>query len=102
MPMSSPAAPPPTNQTSRWIPVPVARQPDPPEKLVRIMAGTVTLAGLALGFFVSPWGYLLTAFAGLNIFQSAFTGFCPPEMLYRWVNQPASRSSAESARPGHE
>lgn len=57
--------------------------PDQPEKLVRIMAGTVTLTGLALGFFVSPWGYLVTAFAGVNILQSAFTGFCPPELAYR-------------------
>lgn len=57
--------------------------PDQPEKLVRIMAGTVTLTGLALGFFVSPWGYLVAAFAGVNILQSAFTGFCPPEIAYR-------------------
>lgn len=63
------------------------RHPDPPNKLVRIMAGTVTLTGLALGYFVSPWGYLLTAFAGLNILQSAFTGFCPPEITYRWLSQ---------------
>jgi hypothetical protein len=61
--------------------------PDPPEKLVRILAGGVTLTGLGLGFFVSPWWYLLTAFAGLNILQSAFTGFCPPEIVYRWVQR---------------
>ncbi len=51
---------------------------------MRILAGVVTLTGLGLGFFVSPWWYLLTAFAGANILQSAFTGFCPPEILYRW------------------
>ena len=54
------------------------------EKLVRVLAGVVSLTGLGLGFFVNEWWYLLTVFAGLNILQSAFTGFCPPEILYRW------------------
>lgn len=62
----------------------VCRIPSTEEKLVRIMAGTVSLIGLGLGFFVSPWWYLLTVFAGLNVIQSAFTGFCPPEIVYRW------------------
>ena len=57
------------------------------------MGGTVTLAGLALGFFVSPWGYLLTAFAGANILQGAFTGFCPPEITYRWLTTTPSPES---------
>jgi hypothetical protein len=65
----------------------ILRPPDYPEKLVRILAGVVTLTGLGLGFFVSPWWYLLTAFAGANILQSAFTGFCPPEILYRWLKR---------------
>lgn len=81
-------------EMSNWL----IRRPDQPEKLVRIMAGTVTLAGLGLGFFLSPWGYLLTAFAGLNIFQSAFTGFCPPEIMYRWITQPSRKSSTEETR----
>lgn len=54
------------------------------EKLVRILAGVVSLTGLGLGFFVNEWWYLLTVFAGLNVLQSAFTGFCPPEILHRW------------------
>jgi hypothetical protein len=62
----------------------IIRQPEYPEKLVRILAGVVTLTGLGLGVVVSPWWLLLTAFAGLNILQSAFTGFCPPEIVYRW------------------
>lgn len=76
------------------------RPPEQPEKLVRIMAGTVTLTGLGLGFFVSPWGYLLTAFAGLNVLQSAFTGFCPPEITYRLLKRTSllSASSAERSR----
>ncbi len=65
----------------------VCRVPPPQEKLVRVLAGTVSLAGLGIGFFVSPWGYLLTVFAGLNVIQSAFTGFCPPEIIYRWLKK---------------
>ncbi len=33
--------------------------------------------------FFSPWWLLLTAFAGLNMIQAAFTGFCPAAMLFR-------------------
>lgn len=72
----------------------VTRPPGQPEKLVRIMAGTVTLTGLVLGFFVSPWGYLLTAMAGFNILQSAFTGFCPPEFAYRWFTKTSPGSAS--------
>ncbi len=52
------------------------------ERLVRALAGTVVLTGLGLGWFVNDWFYLLVAFAGLNLLQSAFTGFCPPEIIY--------------------
>ncbi|MCZ7591691.1 MAG: DUF2892 domain-containing protein [Kiritimatiellae bacterium] len=44
---------------------------------VRVVAGTMTLVSLALGLKVSPWWFLLTAFVGVNLIQSAFTGFCP-------------------------
>jgi DUF2892 family protein len=44
---------------------------------LRLIAGTFVLATLALGYVVSPWWYLFTAFVGLNLFQSAFTNWCP-------------------------
>ena len=56
------------------------------EKIVRIFAGAVVLLSLALGVAASPlfhsanWLWL-TAFVGLNLFQSGFTGFCPLEMI---------------------
>ena len=53
------------------------------DRAVFAFAGLVVLAGLILGYFVSPWGYLLTAFAGLNMFQAAFTGFCPAAMIFK-------------------
>ena len=53
------------------------------ESLIRLMAGTVVLTGTALGHYVSPWWLLLPAFAGLNLIQSVFTGFCPPSLVLR-------------------
>ena len=51
------------------------------ENGVRVMAGTMILASVALVHFVSPWWLLFTAFIGLSLIQSAFTGFCPPTIL---------------------
>ncbi|HBA82980.1 MAG TPA: DUF2892 domain-containing protein [Verrucomicrobia bacterium] len=53
------------------------------ERAVRLMAGTLVLTGLALGFWVSSWWFALTAFVGINLVQSAFTGFCPAETILR-------------------
>jgi hypothetical protein len=53
------------------------------ESLIRIMAGTVVLTSVSLAHFVSEWWLLLAIFASLNLIQSAFTGFCPPEILFK-------------------
>lgn len=50
---------------------------------VRALAGFMVLLSAALVYFVSPWFLLFTAFIGLNLIQSAFTGFCPPEIVFR-------------------
>jgi hypothetical protein len=42
-----------------------------------MIAGAFVMASLALGYWVSPKWYLFTAFVGLNLFQSAFTNWCP-------------------------
>lgn len=61
------------------------------ESSVRIVAGLLVLLSLALYYFVSPYWLLLTAFVGLNLIQSAFTGFCPAEMIIKrlFFRQPA-------------
>lgn len=53
------------------------------DKAVLAFAGFVVLLGLALGWLVHPYWFLLTAFAGLNMFQAAFTGFCPAAMIFK-------------------
>ena len=56
------------------------------ERYIRIMAGFFVMLSLALGLeasplFVNKWFLAFTAFVGFNLFQSGFTGFCPPEKL---------------------
>ena len=53
------------------------------DKAVLMFAGFVVLLGLALGYMVSPYWYLLTAFAGVNMFQASVTGFCPAAIVFR-------------------
>jgi len=51
------------------------------ESLIRLLAGVVTLVGVALAYFVSPAWLLLPAFVGFNLIQSVFTGICPPSIV---------------------
>ncbi len=51
------------------------------DSLIRLLAGSVTLLGVALTYFVRPWWLLLPTFAGVNLIQSVFTGFCPPSLV---------------------
>ena len=65
---------------------------------VRVIAGLFILLSLALGLDVSPlfvnkWWLALTAFAGFNLFQSGFTGFCPPAILLKTLGVPESSAS---------
>ena len=46
------------------------------------------LAAVALGFLVSPHWYYCTAFVGLNLFQSAFSGWCPMMAILRKLGVP--------------
>lgn len=47
------------------------------ERYLRLIAGLLVLVTLALGYWVHPAWFLFTAFVGLNLFQSAFTNWCP-------------------------
>ena len=47
------------------------------ERYLRLIAGLFVVMSLALAHFVNPYWYLFTAFVGLNLFQSAFTNWCP-------------------------
>ena len=51
------------------------------QRIIYLVAGTLVLTGLALGYWVNQLWLLLSAFVGLNLFQTAFTGFCPLERI---------------------
>jgi len=53
------------------------------ENGVRVFAGVMIWISLALTLLVHPLFWLFTAFIGLNLIQSAFTGFCPATTLLR-------------------
>ena len=53
------------------------------DRMVMAFAGFVILLGLTLSLTLSPWWLLLTGFVGLNLLQSAFTGFCPLAMILK-------------------
>ena len=59
------------------------RRPLSLDRAIMAFAGVMILASLLLTHFVSPWFWLLTAFVGLNLLQSAFTGFCPAGMVMK-------------------
>ena len=63
------------------------------ERWIRAFAGAFIVASLALDYYVSPYWLLFTLFVGLNLFQSAFTGFCPLEMFLRWLGLGAPAAS---------
>ncbi len=47
------------------------------DRAVFALAGTMTLISALLAALISPWWLLLTGFVGLNLLQSAITGYCP-------------------------
>ncbi len=53
------------------------------ERAVMAFAGVMILISIALTQLISPWWWLLTAFVGVNLLQSSFTGFCPAAMVMR-------------------
>lgn len=53
------------------------------DRAVLAFAGFMVLLSIALAHWVDPRWLLLTAFVGLNLIQSAFTGFCPAAMVFR-------------------
>ena len=56
--------------------------------LFRIVVGLMILASVALGAWVSPYWFLFTTFIGLNMFQSAFTRFCPLDRILERTGLP--------------
>ncbi len=57
----------------------------PLERMLFLMAGTVTVASVLLALLVSPWFLLLTAFVGLSQWMFVAFGDCPSSLMLRKV-----------------
>jgi hypothetical protein len=55
------------------------------DRYLRLIAGFLVMLSIALGHWVNPAWYYFTAFVGLNLFQSAFTNWCPMMVVLRWL-----------------
>lgn len=66
------------------------------ERIIRALAGTLVTLSLVLGYFVSPYWFLLTLFMGLNLFQSAFTQWCLAEEILKKFGIGCPRSEPEA------
>ena len=58
------------------------------ERLLRMIAGFFVMLSVGLGYWVSPYFFLFTAFVRLNLFQSAFTNWCPMMTFLRKAGLP--------------
>ncbi|MEZ5557983.1 MAG: DUF2892 domain-containing protein [Pseudomonadales bacterium] len=68
------------------------------EKGVEAFAGFMVLLSVALTYFVHPAFVWLTVFVGANLFQQAFTGFCPAAMVLHKLGLKSERELAASGR----
>lgn len=68
------------------------------QRFVLAFAGSVVLASVLLAWFVHPGFIWVAAFVGVNLLQSAFTGFCPLAILLRRAGLPDGQRAAWAAR----
>lgn len=65
----------------------------PMERIIRRLAGGMVTLSLILGYFLSPWWFLLTAFVGLNLLQSSFTNWCLAEDIFAKLGVSGNKGS---------
>ncbi len=67
------------------------------ERMLRLVAGAFVAASVLLGMFVHPYFLWFTLFVGLNLFQSAFTNWCPMMAFLRKLGVPVQPPAAAAA-----
>ena len=55
------------------------------ERWLRLIGGGFVAASVLLGIYVDPRFHWFTLFVGLNLFQSAFTEWCPMMAILRKI-----------------
>jgi DUF2892 family protein len=63
------------------------------ERYLRMIAGFFVMLSVAFGYWVHPAWFLFTSFVGLNLFQSAFTNWCPMMSILKKLGIPMSGSA---------
>jgi hypothetical protein len=58
------------------------------DRWLRLIAGAFVLLSSILAVVHSPYWLLFTGFVGLNLFQSAFTNWCPMMTILRKIGVP--------------
>ncbi len=58
---------------------------------IHVIAGSFILVSVALGVWVSPYLFFVTAFVGANLFQFGITKFCPLGIILKKLGIPESR-----------
>ncbi|MCS7091435.1 MAG: DUF2892 domain-containing protein [Verrucomicrobiota bacterium] len=67
------------------------------ERIIRRFAGSFILLSLLLAHYHSRYWLWLTAFVGLNLLQSSFTGFCPLERILQRCGVGSEKPSSQQA-----
>jgi hypothetical protein len=67
------------------------------ERYLRLIAGFFVMLSVSLGYWVNPAWFLFTGFVGLNLFQSAFTNWCPMITFLKKLGVKSSEQPARSA-----
>lgn len=68
------------------------------ERTLRLIAGAFVMISVFLGYYVSPYFLIFTAFVGLNLFQSAFSNWCPMMSILRMFGVPDSEAALREPR----
>jgi hypothetical protein len=68
------------------------------DNMLHVIAGVFIMASVALGYFVSPYFFLFTAFVGLNLFQSGISHWCPMMTFLRWAGFREDKGSIKTLR----
>jgi hypothetical protein len=68
------------------------------DRALRLIAGALVTLSVLLGIFVNTNFLWFTLFVGLNLFQSAFTNWCPMMAVLRRGGLPDAGRSAMPAK----
>jgi hypothetical protein len=66
------------------------------ERALRLLAGFFVSAAVLLGMYVHPGFLWFVLFVGLNLFQSAFTNWCPAIAILRRMGLPGASCAPEA------